>query len=298
MHNEVIKSMVDSCCGLHCTGCQWRESHGCGGCIETMGHPFHGECPIAVCCQEKGLMHCGECEIIPCDKLHTYSYLDPEHGDKPQGARVEVCRRWAAESGKQAWSNVLLTSAGFEDMNGTQKMNIVDCFRKMLKKPERKTKVLFIPTAAIDDEARKMAEKCRSELIHIGILPENITVHDIDGSLTEDEAMTFDVIYFTGGDTGHLLRRIKETGFDIIIKKLVHKNRVYVGVSAGSIIASPGIEDPYDKSKSGLCLINAYLSVHCRDNTEARTDLPLPHIPLTDYQALIVSCSGYKVVEG
>ena len=69
--------MIDSRCGLHCTGCEWKESHGCGGCIETMGHPFHGECPIAICCQDKGLMHCGECKIIPCTKLYAYSYLDP-----------------------------------------------------------------------------------------------------------------------------------------------------------------------------------------------------------------------------
>lgn len=290
--------MIDSRCGLHCTGCGWKESHGCGGCIETMGHPFHGECPIAICCQDKRLMHCGECDIIPCAKLYDYSYLDPEHGDKPQGARVEVCRRWAAESGKPAWRNVLLTSAGFEDIDGKQKLNIVDCFREMLYKPASDAKVLFIPTAAVNNEAKEMADWCRRELIHIGILPENITTYDIDGSLYEDDVITYDVIYFTGGDTGHLLRRIKETGFDIIAKKIVYTNKVYVGVSAGSIIATPNIGDPFNESTAGLCLVNAYLDLHCPENMELRTDLPLPHIPLTDNQALAVTCSGYKVIEG
>ncbi len=93
--------MIDSRCGLHCTGCEWKESQGCGGCIETKGHPFHGECPIAICCQDKGHTHCGECSILPCDKLYEYSYLDPEHGDNPPGARVETCRKWAAENVKQ-----------------------------------------------------------------------------------------------------------------------------------------------------------------------------------------------------
>lgn len=290
--------MIDSRCGLHCTGCEWKESHSCGGCIQTMGHPFHGECPIAICCQDKELMHCGECDIIPCAKLYAYSYLDPEHGDKPQGARVEACRRWAAESGKPAWRNVLLTSAGFEDMDGKQKPNIVDCFREMLGKSANDAKVLFIPTAAVNNEAKEMADWCRKELIHIGILPENISTYDIDGGLYEDDAMTYDVIYFTGGDTGHLLQRIKETGFDIIVKKMVYTNKVYVGVSAGSIIATPNIGDPFDESTAGLCLVNAYLSVHCPENMELRTDLPLPHIPLTDNQALVVTCDGYKVVEG
>ena len=99
--------MVDSRCGLHCTGCSWKESHGCGGCIETQGHPFHGECPVARCSIAKGFKHCGECPEIPCDQLYAYSYLDPVHGDKPQGARVAVCRRWAADEGIQAWNKVL-----------------------------------------------------------------------------------------------------------------------------------------------------------------------------------------------
>lgn len=289
---------VDSRCGLHCTGCEWKESCGCGGCIETMGHPFHGECKIALCCQEKGLQHCGECDNIPCEKLYVYSYLDPEHGDKPQGTRVEVCRRWAAESGKQVWNNVLLTSAGFEDMDGNLKSNIVGCFRKMLDKPVEEARVLFIPTAATSDEAKKMASLCREELIHIGVLSDNITTYDIDGSLCADRAMAHDVIYFTGGDTGHLLHKLKKTGFDEIVKKMVYANKVYIGVSAGSIIATPNIGNPFDKSTAGLCLVNAYLSVHCQEGANARNDMPLPHIPLTDNQAMSVSWEKYSMVEG
>ena len=86
--------MIDSRCGLHCTGCEWKESHGCGGCIETNGNPFHGKCPVAACCQDKGYIHCGECPDIPCKLLTGYSN-DPEHGDKPPGKRIEQCREWA-----------------------------------------------------------------------------------------------------------------------------------------------------------------------------------------------------------
>lgn len=93
---EVIH-MVDSRCGLHCTGCGYKETWGCSGCIETNGHPFHGECPVAVCCQNKGIVHCGECPDIPCELLTQYS-CDPEHGDTPQGTRIEQCKRWYAES--------------------------------------------------------------------------------------------------------------------------------------------------------------------------------------------------------
>lgn len=86
--------MIDSRCGLHCTGCTFKEPCNCGGCIETNGHPFHGECPVAICCQDKGFVHCGECPQIPCELLTRYS-CDPVNGDNPHGARIEQCKKWA-----------------------------------------------------------------------------------------------------------------------------------------------------------------------------------------------------------
>lgn len=292
-----LPSRVDSRCGLHCTACLWKESHGCGGCIETQGHPFYGACRIAACCQRREVTHCGECDIIPCNKLFAFSYLDPEHGDKPPGDRVSVCRHWAAQSGKHKWHNVLLTAAGFEDMGGRQKVNIVNRFHAMLPQSASDTKVLFIPSAAIDDAAKDMAERCRCELIRVGVNIENITDYNLDGSLTEQDAMTFDVIYFTGGNTSHLLQRIKETGFDAIIKRMVYANRVYVGVSAGSIIATPSIGIPLDEKTAGLALVQAYLSVHQPQGTPPRTDLGLPHLLLSNNQALAVHWNGYELIE-
>jgi len=96
--DEILK--VQSRCGLLCDFCKYKESHGCGGCIETNGHPFYGECPIAECCQKQGYTHCGDCDRIPdkncksCEGLYAYSYEDPEHGDNPPGARIEMCKAW------------------------------------------------------------------------------------------------------------------------------------------------------------------------------------------------------------
>ncbi len=84
---------IASRCGLDCTACDYRLCSSCGGCIETAGHPFHGECPVAVCCQKKGYLHCGQCPDLPCKLLSDYS-CDAEHGDNPPGARIAQCRRW------------------------------------------------------------------------------------------------------------------------------------------------------------------------------------------------------------
>ena len=93
--------MIESRCGLLCSGCSYKESHGCGGCIETNGNPFHGECSVAKCCQDKGYTYCGECPQLPSDcgsKLSAYSFADIEHGDG--GMRIEQCRKWAEEGQK------------------------------------------------------------------------------------------------------------------------------------------------------------------------------------------------------
>ncbi len=92
--------MIDTRCGLNCAECEYREKMNCGGCTATGGHPFHGECPVAVCCQEKGHEHCGECGLFPCGQLKAYS-CDPVHGDTPPGARIERLRRIGRHEGER-----------------------------------------------------------------------------------------------------------------------------------------------------------------------------------------------------
>ncbi len=89
--------MVESRCGILCKSCEYVKTCSCGCCIPTNGHPFYGECQIAICCQNKELEYCGECEDFPCEMLHKYSY-DPEHGDTPKGLRIEQCKQWKKEA--------------------------------------------------------------------------------------------------------------------------------------------------------------------------------------------------------
>lgn len=205
-----------------------------------------------------------------------------------------------ADSSNLSWHHVLLTSAGWSDDVTGIKEGIRRCFLEMLDKPTSKVKVLFITTAAISEEARLVVEKCRNELLETGIQPVNIIEYDIDDLLTPDEAMVYDVIYFTGGNTGYLLSRIKATRFEAIIWQMVCANKVYVGVSAGSIIAARDISTAMlggmSTDISALSLINAYISVHCSPGMAAKADLPFPHITLTDDQALAINSNGYEII--
>lgn len=161
--------------------------------------------------------------------------------------------------------------------------------------------MLFIPTAAMQNEikAKEITHRLKSELLSVGILDDNITIHDINGSLTEEEAMKFDIIYVTGGSASYLARRVKEFGFDEIIKKMVFSNKVYVGMSVGSMLCMPNfnLDDVYNSEFEGLGLINAYFSVHCEKGTPNRCDLTLPHIALQENQAIEVTSDGYGLIE-
>jgi peptidase E len=202
------------------------------------------------------------------------------------------------------WSNVLLTDSGFYYDNELNKPldSLINRFKSMLQKPFIETTVLFIPTAAMQNKlkAEEISNRLKNELLTMGILPRNITVHDIDGSLAEEDAMKFDVIYLTGGNTPYLAKRVYEINFDKIIKKMIFANKVYVGMSAGSMFLTPNfnIDDINNPQFIGLGLVKAYLTVHCDDGTSSRTDLPFPHIALQENQAIEVFWNGYKLING
>lgn len=87
-----------SYCGLLCDGCEFKDKFHCDTCLLSCGVPFHGKCPVATCCIEKGYSHCGMCPDMPCALLYRYSCEDPEHGDKPKGARLEMLKYWKTKA--------------------------------------------------------------------------------------------------------------------------------------------------------------------------------------------------------
>ncbi len=68
---------------------------------------------------------------------------------------------------------------------------------------------------------------------------------DINGK-TEQEILDFfadrNVIQVAGGNVFYLLKAVKETKFDLILKKLLKEGLHYIGCSAGSYLMCPTIE--------------------------------------------------------
>ncbi|MBU3897143.1 MAG: Type 1 glutamine amidotransferase-like domain-containing protein [Nanoarchaeota archaeon] len=190
---------------------------------------------------------------------------------------------------------IILTSAGLSNQKITEE------FLKLVNKSQSGIKVIFVPTASRTKEELFYVDKSKKELLDIGVKDENIKVFNLDHKISYEEVEGFDVIYVCGGNTPYLLQKVRETGFDNIIKQFVENGKLYFGVSVGSIIAGPSIEIsiPFDSNDvkmtdfTGLNLTDIVISPHYKEAEkeiieEFRKKLKYKIIPLTDNQALLI----------
>ena len=180
---------------------------------------------------------------------------------------------------------ILLTSAGFETKA------ISGAFLHFVGMEPSEIKALFIPTAAIFPDAITVLPKCMDDLLNIGIPAGNIKIFDLHRSMTMEELSAFDAIYFIGGSPQYLLDRINDTGFNKPLNEFVDKGGVYVGVSAGSIVAAGNLPN-------NLGYLKAVLRVHMKTGTAPGTfdNEVVSQINLTNNQTVLISGSVYEIV--
>ena len=97
--------------------------------------------------------------------------------------------------------------------------------------------------------------------------------------LAWEELKTFDALIFCGGDAGMLMREVNRTGFHEVLDRAVESGLLYVGISAGSMIAAGNFED-------GLKYIDNHIIVHCREGSACGKIQDSRDIFLTDEQAV------------
>ncbi len=176
---------------------------------------------------------------------------------------------------------MLLTSAGFENAR------VREVFLELAGKAPEQMRVMFVPTAAIDPGAIAMLPKCMNDLLGAGVPEANIRVDDLHERADGRALCAFDAIYVCGGDTGHLLSRMREAGFGAALERFLEAGGVYVGVSAGSVVMKE------------LGWLECGLAVHQQEGSAPgridpeRTAL----VSLTDRQALLIQGQAYRVVE-
>lgn len=176
---------------------------------------------------------------------------------------------------------MILTSTGLSSPA------IVQEFLNMLNKPIDQIKCLFVPTAANDKQSQEVIPLCFNELTDIGILSGNIISYNCDRYISANELNSYDVIYVCGGSETFLMKKINECGIADELKKAVEKNLIFIGVSAGSMIASNKID-----KINGLGLVTITINPHATENiTENGTIFKKTNetINLADDHAIIVS---------
>lgn len=190
---------------------------------------------------------------------------------------------------------LLLTSTGFSNKR------LFNEFLRLAGKKVSEIRIILVPSASRTKKELFYVNESKKQLIELGILKDNLKILDLDHDISYDEVSDFDVLYVCGGNTFFLLDKIRKTGFDKVIKDFIKKERVYVGVSAGSIILGPDIEiagigDDNDiglKDLTGLNIISSVISPHYSEKkkkavNDFKEKISYPVIPLTDEQALIV----------
>jgi len=110
-------------------------------------------------------------------------------------------------------------------------------------KRHNKLKAVFIDTAAeVEKGDKQWFKDDRQGLVDAGFNLFDYTITDKTSAEIEKDLSGIDVVCVEGGNTFYLLLQARKSGFDKFIKKAVNDEVIYIGSSAGSIIASPDIE--------------------------------------------------------
>ena len=124
----------------------------------------------------------------------------------------------------------------------------------------RANKLVFIDTAAEVEEGDKTwLRNDRRALVNAGFAVSDYTITGKSKNQLKTDISRFDYIYLSGGNTSYLLQQSQKSGFISLIKELVQdKGRVYIGTSAGSIIAGPKLPGYLTDEKVKLENMNGY----------------------------------------
>ncbi|MDD5291502.1 MAG: Type 1 glutamine amidotransferase-like domain-containing protein [Patescibacteria group bacterium] len=175
-----------------------------------------------------------------------------------------------------------------------------------------KGKLVFITTASEpksesdltwQDDDRNALIKARFDVFDYTITGKK------EEDITED-LKNVDIVYVSGGNSFYLLEKVKESHFDKIVKNFVAKGKIYIGTSAGSIVAGPDIFPVYylDSAKEaknlkdykGIGLVDFTVLPHWGSEhfRERYLKQRLEHVYKDGYKLILLNDNQYVAVEG
>jgi len=199
---------------------------------------------------------------------------------------------------------LFLTSAGLVSETS-------DEFLKLLSKKPEETRLCFITTASHPEENKWYVEKDKKRLSELGFKVTELDLKEENENSLNDKLKDFDVVFVEGGNTFYLLKYVRESGFDKALKLFLDRGGIYLGVSAGSMIAGLNIESAGWKHAdrnivnlqdlTGLNLVHFVITPHIDESNieatkECASKVNYPVIALTDKQAVLIENGTQKIV--
>lgn len=179
-------------------------------------------------------------------------------------------------------------------------------------------KLAFINTPAeLETEDLGWQDDDRNSLIKVGFDVFDYTITGKKKDEIKSDLEPADVIYFSGGNQFYLLRRLQESGCADVIRNFVNSGKIYIGTSAGSMIAGPDQYCSYRpdsldgvgklKDYQGFGFVDFIIFPHWGSESfrEKFFAYRLKHayteddeiILLTNYQYIMVEDDKYKIID-
>ena len=107
---------------------------------------------------------------------------------------------------------------------------------------QKNLKLAFITTPTeVEEGDLQWLKDDRQSLVNAGFLVTDYTITDKSREDIENYLKDFDVIYMSGGNTFYFLKKIQESNCADVIRDFVKNGKIYIGTSAGSVVAGPDI---------------------------------------------------------
>ncbi|QQG52310.1 MAG: Type 1 glutamine amidotransferase-like domain-containing protein [Candidatus Falkowbacteria bacterium] len=113
-------------------------------------------------------------------------------------------------------------------------------------------KLLFISTAAENEKDTSWQTRDCNALIKAGFKVAEYTVTGKKKAAVAAAVKQADVIYFSGGNTFYLLQQLQLSNSLSVFRAAVKAGKIYIGTSAGSIIAGPDVYPVYNLDKANV----------------------------------------------
>jgi dipeptidase E len=199
---------------------------------------------------------------------------------------------------------LFLTSAGLQP-------ETTEYFLNLLGKNPKDTNVCYIPTAADPSYDKRYVKKNQDRLRELGFKITEVDIKNENENSLSKKMDSFDIVFVEGGNAFYLLKHVRDSGFDVAIKRFLDRGGIYVGSSAGSMVAGLNIESAewkhlYKnivnlKDLTAMKLVPFVISVHVDDNNidlirRCASKVSYPVVALTDKQALLVDDDKQRIV--